>query len=276
MSVASPCSPITVARRSVVASAGDQSTASLTSPPSLTHSASTPDGTRSWSMPGATFTSERWVRRSSTHGHGGVHPSTSNTRPRPPRRAGSAKATSKAAAPIVVASPTCTAPARPSASRLARAIATRTGSRSTPPTTSPARAKARRSPPMPQPRSMTLPPGIAAATRAARWSATRARVDCSSASGVKNIRCAASPNFATAFARSCACVVAAAAFSASGSRRRTTAATRTGSPACSAQARVASTSRRAPSAVRSQSSVSTCMSSSCQRRHRLALDRAEC
>ena len=42
---------------------------------------------------------------------------------------------------------------------------------------------------MPQPRSMTLPPGIAAASRAARWSATRERVACSSASGVKNIRC---------------------------------------------------------------------------------------
>ena len=85
------------------------------------------------------------------------------------------------------------------------------------------------------PRSTTLPPGIAAASRAARWSATRVRVACSSASGVKNISGAASPNFATALRRSCAWVVAAAAFSGSGSRRRTSLATRTGSPAWSAR-----------------------------------------
>ena len=85
-----------------------------------------------------------------------------------------------------VASATCTAPGSPSASRLARARATRTGSRSTPAAVSPARAKASRSPPMPQPRSMTLA-GWAAASRAARCSATRKRVACSSASGVKNI-----------------------------------------------------------------------------------------
>ena len=82
---------------------------------------------------------------------------------------------------------------------------------------------------MPQPRSMTLA-GCAAASRAARCSATRKRVACSSASGVKNISGASSPNFATAFARSCTWVVAAAARAGSGSVRRTTVATRTGSP----------------------------------------------
>ena len=180
---------------------------------------------------------------------------------------------------MAVASPTCTAPASPSAARLASAIATRTGSWSTPAATSPARAKASRSPPIPQPRSMTLPPGIAAASRAARWSATRVRVACSSASGVKNMRRAASPNFVAAFARSCACVVAAAAFSASGSRRRTTLATRTGSPGWSVQAWLASSSRRPPSVVRSQASVSISTRASCQpdqQRPPLALDWREC
>ena len=247
---------MTVARRSVVDRSGDHSTASFTSPPSLTHSASTPCGTRSWPIPGATLTSARRRSRSRTHGHGGVQPSTSKTRPRPPRRAGSAKAAPKPLGSTVVASPTWTAPASPRAARLARAIATRTGSWSTPAATRPAREKASRSPPMPQPRSMTLPSGIAAASRAARWSATRDRVACSSASGVKNIRGAASPNFATARSRSRAWVVAAAAFSASGSRRRTTLATRTGSPGWSAQAWAAWTSRRPPSGVCSQSSVS--------------------
>ncbi len=268
-----------MARRSVVERLGDQITASLTSPPSLTHSASAPAGTRSWPMPGATFTSDRRVSRSSTQGHGGVQPSTSKTRPRPPRRAGSAKAASKPLTSTVVASPAWTAPGRPSASRLARAIAARTGSWSMPAATSPARAKASRSPPMPQPRSTTLPPGMAAASRDARCSATRARVACSSASGVKNIRWAASPNFATPFSRSCAWVVAAAAFSASGSRRRTTAATRTGSPACSLHASAACTSSRSPSVVRSHSSVSISTGASCQGALRwppLALGWSEC
>ena len=249
MSVARPPSPITVARRSVVASAGDQSTASLTSPPSLTHSASTPGGTRSWPMPGATLTSERRVSRSSTHGHGGVQPSTSKTRPRPPRRAGSAKAASKPLGSIVVASPTCTAPARPEGGevgpghRHAHRVVVDAG----------------RDQPGPGEGEEVAADAAAEVDRRCRPGSRRpavrrggrrpaARVACSSASGVKNIRCAASPNLATAFARSCACVVAAAAFSASGSRRRTTLATRTGSPAWSAQAWAASTSRRAPSA----------------------------
>ena len=56
VSVASPPSPITVARRSVVASRPPHSAASLTSPWSLTHSASTPAGIASWGIPGAVFT----------------------------------------------------------------------------------------------------------------------------------------------------------------------------------------------------------------------------
>ena len=93
--VASPPSPITVARRSVVANTGDHSTASLTSPASLTHSASTPSGTTSCGMPGATLTTPRPASSSSTNDHGGVQPSMSKTRPRAPRRAGSAKTAPK-------------------------------------------------------------------------------------------------------------------------------------------------------------------------------------
>ena len=73
----------------------------------------------------------------------------------------------------VVASLTMTAPARPSASRFACATSTRTGSRSTPAQVIPARENASRSPPMPQPRSMT--DTLAAAfSRAARWVETGA------------------------------------------------------------------------------------------------------
>ena len=202
-------------------------------------------------MPGATLTTARRARSRATNGHGGVQPSASKTRPRAPRRAGSANTAPKPSRSMVVPSATCTAPARPSAARLASATATRTGSRSTPATVSPARENAIRSPPMPQPRSMTLD-GWAAASRAARCAATRGRVACSRASGVKYIRTASSPNFATARVRSWTWVSAAAARSASGSMRRTAAAARTGSPSASAYAWVARSSSRWPASVSSQ------------------------
>ena len=94
VSVARPPSRITVARRAVVASRPPQSAASLTSPWSLTHSASTPAGTTSCGMPGAVFTHASRVSRASTKDHGGVQASSEKVRPRPVRRAGSAKATS--------------------------------------------------------------------------------------------------------------------------------------------------------------------------------------
>ena len=235
----------------------------MTSPASLTHSASTPSGTRSWGMPGATLTTARRVSSRATNGHGGVQPSASKTRPRAPRRAGSAKTAPNPSRSMVVPSATCTAPARPSAARLASATATRTGSRSTPATVSPARENATRSPPMPQPRSMTLD-GWAAASRAARCAATRGRVACSSASGVKYIRTASSPNLATARARSWTWVSAAAARSASGSIRRTAAAARTGSPSASAYAWVARSSSRWPASVSSQVKESRSTPPSCQ------------
>ena len=53
---ASPPGPMTVARWRAVAVRPDQSAASLTSPPSLTHSASTSAGTSACGIPGATFT----------------------------------------------------------------------------------------------------------------------------------------------------------------------------------------------------------------------------
>ena len=56
---ASPAPRITVARRRTVASCGDQSAASLTSPSSETHSASTPSGSSACGMPGATLTHRR-------------------------------------------------------------------------------------------------------------------------------------------------------------------------------------------------------------------------
>ncbi|WP_447643456.1 hypothetical protein [Nocardioides zeae] len=86
---------------------------------------------------------------------------------------------------------------------------------------------------MPQPRS-TTEDGWAAASRAARWSATVRRVACSSPSGVKNIRSASSPNLATPRTRRPTWVRAAAERSGSGSVRRTAAAARTGSPSASA------------------------------------------
>ena len=54
-----------------MASRPDHSAASLTSPWSLTHSASTPSGTRSWGMPGATLTQASRRSRPSTNDHGG-------------------------------------------------------------------------------------------------------------------------------------------------------------------------------------------------------------
>ena len=216
-------------------------------------------------MPGATLTSERLASSSSTQGHGG-------------RPAGHVEDPTAATAPGRVGEggvePVDVDRGRVADHARRRPVRGRRGwPRPSPPAPGPGRSRprsarpgrtARRSPPIPQPRSMTLPPGIAAARRAARWSATRVRVACSSASGVKNMTGAAAPNFATAFARSCACVVAAAAFSASGSRRRTTLATRTGSPGWSAQAWLAWTRRRSPSLVRSQSSVSISTGASCQ------------
>ena len=96
---------------------------------------------------------------------------------------------------------------------LARATATRTGSRSTPAVVIPARANATRSPPMPQPRSMTLWV-TAACNRPARWVATECLVACSSPSWVKYIRSASSPNFGTARRRRSACPIAVATRSA--------------------------------------------------------------
>ncbi len=194
-------------------------------------------------MPGATLTTAARSSRDRTNDHGGVQSSTRKVRPRPLRRAGSAKATANPDRSIVVASDTSTAPGRPSASRFAEAIATRTGSRSTPAAVRPARANASRSPPMLQPRSITLA-GCAAASRAARWVATRLRVACSSASGVKYMRAPSSPNFPSALCRSWTCVSAAAARSASGSILRTAAAARTGSPAVSTYTLVARSSSR--------------------------------
>ncbi len=129
------------------------------------------------------------------------------------RRAGSAYAASKGLTSTVVASATETAPGRPRAARFARATSTRTGSTSIPALVIPARANATRSPPIPQPRSIT-DPAEAADRRAARWAATVARVACSSPSGVKYIRAASSPSFAAALRRSVTCASAAATWAA--------------------------------------------------------------
>ena len=241
---------MTVARRRVVASRPDQRAASLTSPWSLTHSASTPSGTRSCGMPGATLTQASRRSRPSTNGHGGVQSSTSKVRPRPVLRAGSANATSKGPVSIAVASATITAPARPSAARLASATATRSGSRSTPAQMMPARAVAIRSPPMPQPRSTTVRVE-AAVSRAARWAATGRRVACSRPSGVKYIRAASSPNFSSALRRSVTWVRAAATWAGSDVRRSSVWA-RSGSSGASA----ARASRCWPSSVSSHRKAS--------------------
>ena len=137
-------------------------------------------------MPGATLTQASPRSTCSTKVHGGVHASTSKVRPAPVRRAGSANTAANAVVSSVVASASFTAPPSPSAPRLARATATRSGSRSTPAAVIPAREKAIRSPPMPQPRS-TSDAGEAAAMRPARWSATGSRVACSRPSRVKYI-----------------------------------------------------------------------------------------
>ena len=118
----------------------DHSAASLTSPWSLTHSASTPSGTRSWGMPGATFTQASRVEQ----------PLDERPRRRPvvdvegpaagaaPGRVGEGDVERRRVDASSRRRPT-TAPGRPRASRLARATSTRTGSRSTPAQVSPAR-----------------------------------------------------------------------------------------------------------------------------------------
>ena len=170
-------------------------------------------------MPGATLTHASRRSRPSTNGQGGVHSSTWNVRPRPPRRAGSANATSKGDG--------VDAWSRRPRGRHRRAPGrrgwpapppTRTGSRSTPAAVIPARANASRSPPIPQPRS-TAERVSAAWSRPARWVATLSRVACSRPSGVKYMRAARSPNFATARRRSSAWVRAAATRSADVERR---------------------------------------------------------
>src|SRR3569623_2883069 len=103
VSVASPPPPITVARRAAVARAGDPSTASFTSPASLTHSASPPSGTSEWGMPGATFTHDGVGSSAATNDQGGAPSSARNARPRAPRRAGTAYAEANGAVSITVA-----------------------------------------------------------------------------------------------------------------------------------------------------------------------------
>ncbi len=106
---------MTVARRAAVASRPPHSAASFTSPRSLTHSASTPAGSTSCGMPGAVFTQASPASSDSTKDQGGFQASSEKARPRPVRRAGSAKATSNGRMSTSSASATPTAPGRPSA-----------------------------------------------------------------------------------------------------------------------------------------------------------------
>ena len=140
-----------------VASRPDQSAASLTSPWSLTHSASTPGGTSECGMPGATFTQAARVSSGSTNSHDGVQASASERAAAsgPSGRVGEGDVEAGRCRPSSRPRPRPRR-ASPRAARLASATATRTGSRSTPAVVSPAAAKATRSPPMPQPRSMTV------------------------------------------------------------------------------------------------------------------------
>ena len=112
---------------------------------------------------------------------------------------------------------------RTPAPRFACAKIAVTGSASIPVTAIPTAAKARASAPSPHPTSTTSCTP-AWQNRPARQAATDARVACSNPSGVKNIRPAASPNFATARRRNDACVNAAAARSGGHSRRTASAA----------------------------------------------------
>ncbi len=200
-----------------------QSTASFTSPPTEIHSASASGPIASCGTPGAILRAARGALRAAAVAQesGGEYASGSKTRPRPPRRAGSTKTASYGDVSISATSAhrTSISPVRPSASALARATSTVSGSRSTASTEIPARASAIASPPMPQHRSATLRTP-SPANRVARWAATEVRVACSTPSGVKNIRYASSaPNFATARCRNRACPSAADTSSAGYVRR---------------------------------------------------------
>ena len=129
---------------------------------------------------------------------------------------------------------------------------------------------------MPQPTSSTEE-GAARAIRAARCSATRIRVACSSPSGVKYIRAARSPNLASARCRSWTWVSAAATCSGvapepawAAPSRRSTVALRSGSPACSAYTWWAWVSSVWPAGESSHRNASRSMPKS------LALDLTEC
>src|SRR6266540_1248883 len=80
-----------VARRGTDASGPHQKVASTTSPSTDTHSASAPGGISAWSIPGASLSTVRGMRRASpaTNSQGGEYAPGSNTRPVAPRRAGS-------------------------------------------------------------------------------------------------------------------------------------------------------------------------------------------
>src|SRR3954447_5408405 len=145
----------TVARRGTDASGPHQNAASTRSPPTDTHSPSAPGGSSAWSIPGANFSTVRGTRAGSPamKSQGGDHDRGSSSRPRPPRRAGSANTASYRPTSTVVASAQATVTFSPSTSALAAATAAVSGSASTAKTEIPCRAAARASAPTPQPRS---------------------------------------------------------------------------------------------------------------------------
>ena len=176
--------------------AGPHSSASTIDPPTETHSASTPSGTRSWSRPGATFTTDvGHPVEQRRHRRPGRRPAVGVELPpcRPPAGPGRGSA---AAQPATVpagaprpgrrrrASRTSTRSASPSAAALAAVSSRATGSRSTATTCAPARASARVSVPAAQPRSAarSSPP---ASSRAARRAASSGRPACSRVSAVR-------------------------------------------------------------------------------------------
>ena len=126
-----------VARRDTVAKSAPHRQASTRLPSTLIHSASTPAGMSRWAIPGIVLARLRPPRRAVTKSHGGTQLVGSKIRPLPSRRAGSTNAASSEAMATVVASSQETVPERPSATRLACAIAARTGSYSMPRTRTP-------------------------------------------------------------------------------------------------------------------------------------------
>ena len=187
-----------MARRRPAASCGDQSAASLTSPSSETHSASTPSGSSECGMPGATLT-HRGASQQLGHEVPRRRPAVHVEHPSPRRTTGGVGEDHPEARDVDVLGrrdlhrPAETQGVEVGAGHLHPELVAvdprdgQPGPRQCHQVAADAAAEVQHGAPA---------AGCTIATRAARCVATRARVACSRPSGVKYIRAASSPSFA--------------------------------------------------------------------------------